>query len=174
MGHVARSAGFKLTFLWSQPSEGTEQRPPRTGCFARLQACNGQNPNGSPLSPREAGKIACHTRSQAVSILDCVQTGPIAIRASQLEFFGRCHSEDELYHYRTEPCVDAPHQVSRARKVGWGFVGRLHGSSKMVNQTKCGLICWKIRDDVLPPLARLRQLSQRLLVSRASWVSTPA
>ena len=39
----------------------------------------------------------------------------------------------------------------RARKVGWGFVGRLHGSSKMANQTKCGLICWKIRDDVLPP-----------------------
>ena len=39
----------------------------------------------------------------------------------------------------------------RARKVGWGFVSRLHGSSKMANQTKCGLICWKIRDDVLPP-----------------------
>jgi hypothetical protein len=98
LGHVARSAGFKLTLLWSQPSEGTEQRPPRTGCFARLQACNGQNPNGSPLSPREAGKIARHTRSQAVSILDCVQTGPIAIRASQLEFFVRRHSEDDLYH----------------------------------------------------------------------------
>ena len=39
----------------------------------------------------------------------------------------------------------------RARKVGWGFVGLLHGSSKMANQTKCGRICWKIRDDVLPP-----------------------
>ena len=33
------------------------------------------------------------------------------------------------------------HQMFRARKVGWGFVGRLHGSSKMANQTKCGLIC---------------------------------
>ena len=77
----------------------------------------------------------------------------------------------------------------RARKVGWGFVGRMHGLcmvyawavcmvyawfKQMANQTKCGLICWKIRDDVLPPLARLRQLSQRLPVSRASWVSTPA
>ena len=70
LGHVARSASFKLALLWNLSLERTEQRPPRTGCFARLQACSGQNPDGSPLSPHEAGQIACDTRSQAVSILN--------------------------------------------------------------------------------------------------------
>ena len=89
-GHVARSADFILTFLWGQSPKRTEQRPPRAGRFTRLEARNVQNA-GSPLSPHEAGKIAGHARSHAVSILDRVQTGPIATRASQLKFVGRCH-----------------------------------------------------------------------------------
>ena len=174
MGHVARSASFKLTLLWSQPSEGTEQRPPRTGCFARLQACNGQNPDGSPLSPHEAGQIACHTRSQAVSILDCIQSGP-----SQS---GQTNSNSSsVAIQRMTFTINEQNRAStllircfaRGRSVGDLWVV-CRAKAKWLTKPNAGAYVGRSAMMYCPHLARLRQLSQRLPVSRASWVSTPA
>ena len=87
------------------------------GCFTRLQACNVQNAGRSPLSPHEAGKIACHTRSQAVSILDHVKTGSIAIRASQLKFLGRCHGRMRFIIDGANVYVDTLSEVRLPRTV---------------------------------------------------------